>query len=164
MQLSSYKSINNKEGYTLIEILMVIAISGILFTIGFLGFQSYSRQQNLIATVRAVQTDIKLTKQNAISGNVPATCNAFLNGYQFNVTSSTTYNIDAFCTANKVTVKTVTLPADFTISSPNPNPITFKSLAQGTNIANGSSTNLVITQKSTGKTVTITIGAGGNVQ
>lgn len=143
---------------------MVIAISGILFTIGFLGFQSYSRQQNLIAIVRAVQTDLKLTKQNAISGNIPAGCNALLNGYQFNVTSSTSYKIDAYCTLNKVTIKTVTLTSDFTISTPNPNPITFKSLAQGTNIGSGASANLVITQKSTAKTVTLTIGASGNVQ
>jgi type II secretion system protein H len=163
MQLPSYKSITTK-GYTLIEILIVFVIVGILFTIGYSSFQDYSRQQALLNVVRSIQTDLRSAQESAIAGNKPAGCSVLLNGYQFSVTSANTYEIDANCTSNRIQVKTITLPAGITIANPNPNPVVFKALAQGTNIAKNASASVVITQTLTGKTRTITIGANGNVQ
>jgi prepilin-type N-terminal cleavage/methylation domain-containing protein len=154
-----------KNGYTLIELLIVITIIGILFSAGYLSFLDYSRQQALLSVVRGIQVDMHLAEDYAISGNKPTACNTLLNGYNFNVTSSSSYEVDANCTPNSnFQVKTVTLPAGITISAPVPNPILFKSLAQGTNIAGGGTASIVVTQTLTGKTRTVTIGANGNVQ
>ncbi len=154
-----------KKGYTLIELVIVIAIMAILFTIGYGNFQDYSRQQALISAVRTVQTDLRTTQESAIAGNKPAACNTFLNGYRFRVISGSTYAIEASCTPNNnISVKQVTMPNGMTIGTPNPNPIFFKSLAHGTNIGTGGTASIVITQTLTGRTRTITIGANGNVQ
>jgi prepilin-type N-terminal cleavage/methylation domain-containing protein len=169
MQLPSYKSIMKKgspasAGYTLIEILIVFVIVGILFTLGYNNFQDYSRQQTLLSVIRSIQTDIRSAQESAIAGNKPVGCSVLLNGYQFIVTSANTYEIDANCTTNKIQTKIITLPAGITIGNPNPNPIIFKSLAQGTNIRQNAAALIVITQVSTGKTRTVTVGANGNVQ
>lgn len=154
-----------RKGYTLIELIIVIGIVAIIFTFGYTNFQDYSRQQTLLAAVRTVQTDLKSTQESAIAGNKPSSCVSYLNGYQFSVDSSTSYSISANCTPNvNIAVKQVALPSGITISSPNPNPIFFKALAQGTNIASGGSATIVVTQTLTGKTRTIMIGANGSVQ
>src|SRR5581483_2495094 len=134
------------RGYTLIELIIVIGIVGILFTLGYVNFQDYSRQQNLLAAVRGIQTDLKSAQESAIAGNKPGGCNTYLDGYSFTVTSSTNYTISANCTGNTViTTKNVNLPQGITISTPNPNPIFFKALAQGTNIRSGGSATIVVT-------------------
>jgi len=154
-----------KKGYTLIELLIVIVIMGIVFSIGYVNFQDYSRQQALLAAVRSIETDIHQTQEYALSGNIPAACTTLLNNYKFNVTSSTTYEIDATCTPNTtIQIKIFNVAAGMTIAAPNPNPIVFKTLGQGTNIASGGTARIVVTQTLTGKTRTITIGETGNVQ
>ena len=154
-----------RDGYTLVELLIVMAIMAILFTIGYLNFQDYSRQQELLSVVRSVQNDLSFTRQSAISGNKPATCVTLLNGYQFNVTSATSYTINANCTTNSILqVKQVTLPTGMTIVAPNPNPLFFKALADGTNIALGSTSTVVVRQTSTNNSRSIIIGANGDVK
>jgi len=154
-----------KNGYTLIEVLIVIAIMAILFTIGFNSFQDYQRQQILIAGVRGVTADLHTAEEYALSGYKPGGCTTLLNGYKFNVTSSTTYTISANCTPNTdIQVETNTMPQGLTISTPNPNPIFFKTLGQGTNIPSGGTATITITQTQTAKSHILSIGNYGNVQ
>ena len=153
-----------QTGYTLIEILVVMVIMGILFTAGYVNLRDYARAQTLTAVARSLVTDLHSAEENANAGDKPSGCNGVLNGYQFNVISSTTYELDAFCTGGNVQVKPVILPADLTISAPVPNPVVFKSIAEGTNIASGATATIIITQTSTKNTRTITIGANGSIQ
>ncbi len=152
------------RGYTLIELLIVMAIMGILFTVGYLSFQDYSRRQTLLAVGRSVRVDIRTAIESAIAGNKPAACNNVLNGYQLWITSNSAYEIDAICSAGNIVSKQAVIPVGITISSPNPNPIIFKVLAQGTNIPTGTTATIQIKQTLTGYTDTITIGENGNVQ
>lgn len=151
------------KGYTLIEILIVLAITAFLFSIGYTNYRAYAQRQALTATARAMQTDLRLAQEQAIAGSKPTGC-ILLNGYQFRVTSSSAYQLDALCTNGVLQVKQVTLPTGITMTSPNPNPIFFKSLAQGTNIPSGGLVTIVITQTGTTNTVTITVGSNGNIQ
>src|SRR5258708_6352278 len=153
-----------KSGYTLIEILIVLVIIGLLFTAGYANFRNYARQQALTGAARALQLDLRTTQEYANAGNKPSSCDStnLLNGYQFNVTSNSTYEIDAVCTQGNVQIKQITLPAGITISTPNPNPIIYKSLAQGTNIVTGTSASIILSQQATGNRKTVTIGANGN--
>lgn len=153
------------HGYTLIELLIVIAIVAILFTIGYVSFRDYSQEQSLLSAVRTIRTDVLSTKELALSGDKPSTCNTILNNYKFSITSGTTYSITANCSPNDdISVKDVTVPAGFTLTAPTPNPITFKVLADGTNIALGATASILVTQTSTGNSRAITIGGNGDIQ
>ena len=48
---------SNSKGYTLIEILVVISIMAILFTVGFAGYRDFSRRQVLLGAVNQIQGD-----------------------------------------------------------------------------------------------------------
>src|SRR5260221_6367198 len=119
----------NLRGYTLIELMIVLSITGILFTIGYNSFQDYSRQQTLLSATRLIQVDLRGAESLALSGSKPAGC-TLLNGYQFNIISGTKYEIDASCTNGIIQTKQVTLAGGLVLSAPVPNPILFKSLAQ----------------------------------
>jgi len=152
------------KGYTLIELLIVMAIMGILFTVGYLSFQDYSRRQTLLAAGRGVRVDIRTAIESAIAGNKPAACSNVLNGYQFWITSATTYEIDALCSAGNVVVTSATIPTGITLTASIPNPVIFKVLAQGTNIPTGTTATILVKQTATGYIDTIRIGENGNVQ
>src|SRR5260221_14673708 len=151
------------QGYTLIELMIVLVITSILFTVGYNAFQDYSRQQALLAAVRGIQTDLRSAQESAAAGTKPANCTT-LNGYQFKVVSQSSYEIDAFCTNNVIQVKVTTLPQDLIIRTPSPNPIIFKSLAQATNVAAVGSATIIITQNSSQNTRGIVVGSNGNIQ
>src|SRR5579859_4323674 len=119
MQLPGNKPLmkTKTSGYTLIELLIVMAIIGVLVTIGYLNFQNYSRQQSLISAARSIQVAIRQAEEYANAGNKPASCATLLNGYQFNVTSGTTYEIDANCTPNtSYQIKKFTMPSGMTLA------------------------------------------------
>ncbi|HWA51757.1 MAG TPA: type II secretion system protein [Patescibacteria group bacterium] len=153
-----------RAGYTLIELLVVIVVMTILFTVGFTTFQDYSKQQALLQTITFIQTDLRSIQEAAIAGNKPTTCTGTLNGYQFNFISATEYETDAVCSGGIIQIKDVNMPSDISLNTPIPNPLIFKTLAQGTNIPDGNSASIVITQASTGNAKTITIGSNGSIQ
>lgn len=150
------------KGYSLIELLVVMAIIGILFSVGYLSFQGYSRRQAVTSVIRLVQSDLRTAQEDASAGNLPAGCSG-LSGYQFSVTGSTSYEIDisAVCSPNPNPVKAVTLPSGVLISG-SPALILFKPLGQGTNLS-GNAT-ITVRQTGTGNTGSITIGVNGNIQ
>jgi prepilin-type N-terminal cleavage/methylation domain-containing protein len=169
MQLQSYKSI---IGYTLIEILVAMTIIGILFGVGYVSFRDFSRRQTLNGVAKEIQGDLRLAQGDALSGQKPddVRCNSpnTLESYSFNVYSASEYKIEADClmagAPTVVAVKDVNLPAGVSISTPSPNPIKFKILGQGTNIASGENAQLTLSQTGTTNQVTITISSGGEIK
>jgi prepilin-type N-terminal cleavage/methylation domain-containing protein len=158
------------KGYSLIEILVVLAVLGILFAAGYANFRDFTRRQAISNSAKEVMGDLRQAQQMALSGQKPANANCIgvyvLNGFNFRVVSSTQYEIRPNCSGPNPppVTKTVTLPAGVIIASPypNPNPILFKVLGAGTNI--GNSTTLNLRQSVSGATQIITITSGGRVQ
>lgn len=162
-----------KRGYTLIEILVALAIVGILFSVGYANFRSFSQRQAVRDAAKLIQADLRLTQQIALSGQKPtdANCNSpanSLNGYFFSILSESSYEIRASCTGGVVSeaTKTVSLGtgAAFSTPFPSPNPILFKVLGNGTNIPDGESVTIGIVQVGTNNQSTITISSGGQIQ
>ncbi|MFZ3130894.1 MAG: type II secretion system protein [Desulfosporosinus sp.] len=154
------------SGYTLIEILVVLTVIGILFGVGFVGYRDFGRRQALAGAVKMVQGDLRVAQQNALSGIKPtgAACNSprTLSGYHFKVITDSKYQIQALCSGGSITINDVNMPPNIKISTPLPNPILFKILGMGTDISVGGAS-ITLTQGSTGKTQTISIGSGGDI-
>jgi prepilin-type N-terminal cleavage/methylation domain-containing protein len=167
------------KGYTLIEILVGLAIIGLLFSFGFVSFRDYSRRQALAGAVKEVQGDLRLAQEDASAGLKPDDINCnydpitlagrFLNGYDFTVLSQSDpaeYEIRASCSGGNAAspTKDVTLASGITISVPSPTPILFKVLGQGTNIPGGTSAVITLSLIGLTDTATVTIGSGGEIQ
>ncbi len=160
------------KGYTLIEILVGLTIIGIVFGVGYAGFRDFSRREQLSSVSKVLVGDLRLAQARALSGQKPEDikCTAQdqrLDGYSLQITSEATYEINAKCSAgvvNDPAIKSVILPIGVTISTPVVNPLTFKTLGEGTNIPSGQSVILTLTQTATGKTYTVTISAGGEIK
>jgi prepilin-type N-terminal cleavage/methylation domain-containing protein len=163
------KKINS--GYTLIELLVGLMIVGILFSMGYANFRDFTRRQTLLDVTKKMEADLRSAQQMALSGQVPNTPNCTgtnrLQGYNFRVVSANNYEIRASCTGGvaPTAIKNVILPPSVSFANPfpNPNPILFKVLGNGTNIGNS---NARIRLRQTGNTniVTLTISAGGQIQ
>jgi prepilin-type N-terminal cleavage/methylation domain-containing protein len=161
-----------QRGYTLIEILVALTIIGLLFSVGYANFRSFSQRQVVLDAAKNLQGDLRLAQQMALSGQKPddPNCNSpnTLNGYDFNIVSGSSYEIKASCSGGTVSAaeKTVDVSSGAAIASPfpSPNPILFKVLGNGTNISAGGSASIKIVQTGTTNQTTVTIGAGGQIQ
>lgn len=154
-----------KNGYTLIELLAVLAITGFVFTLGYGGFRTYSQRQQVVSLVRAINADLRLAQEQSIAGKKPTGCTTTLVGYKFNIDSvGSRYTVAASCLNADVVIKTVNMPPGFTIAAPATNPILFKPLGLGTNITTGGSVTISVSNTSINYTQAVTIGSGGDIQ
>lgn len=160
-----------KKAYTLIEVLVVMAIMSILFSVGYVNFQDFQRRKVVTGFTDQVRGDLRLAQSYADSGQKTdsGNCNSSktLNYYDIDIYSATRYRIEANCVgASTATVKDVTLPTGVTFASPfpSPNPLRFKILGQGTDIPSGSTWTLLISQTGTTNTGSITVNSAGKIQ
>lgn len=151
------------SGYTLIEILVGITIIGLIFGFGYVSFREFSRRQALAGIAKEIKGDLRLAQALALSGSKPDACSVYLKGYNFRVVDSSSYKIEASCGESVYENKTVNLPTDILVSIPSPNPVLFKVLGQGTNIIEGESASITLTQAGTGSQAVITITDGGEI-
>ncbi|KKT66212.1 MAG: Methylation site containing protein [Candidatus Woesebacteria bacterium GW2011_GWC2_45_9] len=156
----------HNAAYTLIEILVALTIVGLIFGIGYVNFRDFARRQALAGTARSVMGDSRLAQGQALAGKKPASvfCDPpnRLNGYNFRVNSTSSYQIEAACSGGNVVTKSATLPADISISTPFPNPILFKILGEGTNLS--ADATIILTQTGTSNTRSITVTQGGEIK
>jgi len=160
--MSNYSS-KKSFGYTLLETLIVISISVLLFSIVYANYRDFSRRQILEEVAKQVVSDLRLAQEYALAGRKEASC-ITLTGYEFERTATTGYRINDVCTSGGGTeIKAITLPTDIQIGnfSPAPSRFTFRVLARGTD-RNGD-ISFTLTQVSTGRTKTITISKNGNI-
>lgn len=170
--------IQNTSAYTLIEVLVTLAIVGILFAVGYANFRDFTRRQSVLDSAKEIQGDLRLAQSMALTGEVPAgdpkcTGSNTFSGYNFSVLTTgpfplASYEIIAKCTGAggvaTTATKIVSLSSTVTLSKPNPNPITFNGLGNGTNIPGGINALINITQVGTGNKVTVSVSSGGQIQ
>ncbi len=156
----------DEKGYTLLEILVALTIVGIIFSVGYVGFRSFSQRQAMQAVLRGIRGDLRLAQQQALAGKKPSGANcdspATLEGFNFSVDSPAVYSINAVCSGGTIETKSVTLSSGITITAGVVNPILFKSVGAGTNISGSVVINLA--QTGTTNAASITISQGGEIQ
>ncbi len=158
----------SERGYTLIEILVGLAIVSLLFSFGYVSFRDFSRRQALSGSLKQIQGDLRLAQSSAAAGDKPDDCDlGILDSYSFKVNSSNEYEIDANCTIADISTviisKTVAVAPGVSVSISS-NPINFKILGQGTNIASGTNITITISQSGTNNQSIITVTPGGEIK
>jgi prepilin-type N-terminal cleavage/methylation domain-containing protein len=153
-----------KNGFTLVELIIVTAVIGVLSAVGTAGFIDYSSTAKLNAAANDVVTLLNVAKSNALSQlkDHPACISSELNGYKVRIVNSTRYdlivrcgNIDRLLPA----IAAKTLPADITFTSPIAS-FLFPVLRTGATIA-GSGTIVV---SGFGKTRNVIVDSAGNIK
>lgn len=155
------------SGYTIIELLIVIVITAMLFGIGYTNYRQFARNQALLATANKLKTDIRLAQQLALTSDKPTAGCSVLTGYNFNIdTANRRYAIYPVCGGVPLgtAVKDELIDSGVTTVAVSPvNPIYFKVLGQGTNIPAGSQVTITLTQGVTLVTKTIVVTSSGEI-
>jgi len=153
-----------KKGYTLLEVLISISIISIIFVIGYAGFREFARRQALQAAVRNVRGDLRLAQEQAFAGKKPDGCNT-LSGFSFEIVEAAFYEISAVCNNGNYLVKEEELPEGVIFEPiPSTNPVLFKVLGLGTNIAAGGRADITFLQEATSNTNTIAVNWTGEIK
>lgn len=156
------------KGFTLIEIILAIAIIALISFGSYAGFQKFSKQQNLNLTMDTLRNSLNEAKSKAMSQViVTSACKQAtrtLEGYQVRFDASTNpdqyYYIEEVCSGVAAqTVKTIKLPPNvsFRTSPPPPSLVRFLIL---TGLTNGPAT---ITLISGTQTKAITVDSSGRI-
>lgn len=147
------------SGYTLLEVLVVLASTAILFTAGFAGFRQYERRQQLATAIKNLKTDLVLTQQLALSGQKPTDCTGTLQGYKI-VLNTMDYTIYVSCNDDEPVKGPISYGPNIEYSGPAS--ILFKVLAQGTDLTTDSE--LVLSQTTTFTNKALLITPAGEIR
>lgn len=168
-QKPSNQNLIPNHGFTLIEMVIVIATMALLFGLGSANYRDFQRRQQLESTVREFKGDLRLAQQLAISGKKPTGCTT-LAGYRIRRTSNSSYEIVANCGANTTCsnadycVKEVDIPSNISLG-PFPAPgsrFMFQVLAKGTD--RSADTTITFTQDVTSDTEDVIITQSGEIR
>lgn len=159
------QKIASRLGYTLIEILVGMSITGLIFSFGYISYRDFARRQSLLGSARRMKADLRLAQEQALSGKKPSdvACNAegSLRGYDFYVDSTTSYVVQANCDGVYVDDKTVELSSEITLIAV-PNRFTFKVIGKGTSLS--APAIITLTQAATGDTQIVTVSPEGEIK
>lgn len=124
------------KGFTLIEMVVALSITAIIFGLGLTTYQNFSKKQTVEQAALNLKADLHLTKDKALSGQKPnGWCNGAgetLSGWRLNL-GEFGYNILPVCSGGPapdgIVVKTISFPVG--VTSNVTAQILFKVLSQG---------------------------------
>lgn len=149
-----------KKGFTLVELLIAIAISALLLGIGLSRYLSFNQNQTLHQAAQNLRNNLRTAANRAMTGEKPTSGCAQLDGYQVTFTVSS-YSIQAKCGVGLAgTATTVTLPSALSLAlfPASPTTVLFKVLGSGADSAKA------ITLSAFGKNEIVNISLSGEVQ
>jgi len=154
------------KGYSLLEILIVLVIIGVVFSVGIAQFRDFSRRQAVRVAARQLLGDIREIQSQALSGKKPAGCTGTFNGIRFAMTGSSgppQYEIQAQCSTASPAANVKTLADSVYIQTPLPGDVVFRTVANGTNLVAGSSRVVTVCASGISGGISLTISASGDV-
>lgn len=157
-----------RKGFTLVELLIVIAILLTVLSLGVASFNSFNRRETLKQAALTLKSNMRFSQAKAISAQKPASgCTTYL-GMRMSFTSNT-YSMQHECTPEGVIVTAdcssgsirdcVILPAGVQIS-PVPSDFTFQTVTNTVNISADRS--IVLTNGTL--SYTLVVSPNGNIK
>jgi len=92
------------QGFTLIEILVVVVISAMLVAGGIASYNNFNERQQVVAVGKQLYTDLRLAQSMASAGDKPEECTGSLESVQLEFVSDESYQIAALCGGIEVAV------------------------------------------------------------
>ncbi len=149
-----------QKGYSLIELLVVMAIFALFLQAGYIGYQEFTRRQKVAGAVRLVEADLRIAQEYALSGTKPEGFNCprpdYYEGVLVTFISSNRYSISARCSSGRnFPFRTAELPSGISFRIlPSTTSILFKSVTGGTDISG--TVNINICENNVGNAIEIT--------
>jgi len=152
-------------GFTLVELLIVISILAILFSIGLVQYTRFNRQQILGQAVLGLKNNLAYAREMALSGK--KNCEGVFDGIlvRFDGTENE-YGLYSSCNnkTDLVLIATYKVEPVSLGSLPVGNEILFKSLNSGTNFSEEQTITLVASSGGTGNTAGVTVAPSGKLE
>lgn len=146
----------SRRGYTLIELIVVIAIVGLMVGASIAGFNTLNQRQTVGNGGRELTSVMRIAQQRALAGTKPAGCTQ-LTGYRVNGTINTSdYTLSAVCTNTTVVISSYKLPSGVTFVTTIATLFTVQTGGAGGSIGD-------IAVRSTAFTYTLTVSSAGDI-
>src|SRR5258706_9884401 len=98
------------KGYTLIELIVVIAIIGLMTGASIAGFNTLNKRQTVLNGGRELMSVMRTAQQRAASGIKPTQCDHLV-GYKVSGSAnSSSYSLSTVCTDITAVIKSYKLP------------------------------------------------------
>lgn len=123
----------DSRGFSLIELMVVLVITGFLIGGGLAAYSKFNERQVILSSVSQLYTDLRFAQGKADSNEKPATClQGELEGYQLKFLNSSDYVIEALCGGVEVDVGiNKTLGAGVSLEGSSDNTVMFYILGKG---------------------------------
>lgn len=123
-----------KNGFTLLEIIITISITSILFVLAIPSYRGFQANQELIQAKDNLKSDLRFAQSQALAGIKAPSCGAAtkLVGWYIRRIAVNSYGIYARCVGQSSLIKQVNLPTGTTVSIPGNIHILFRPTDVGT--------------------------------
>ena len=133
--IGNWKLATGNYGYTLIEVLVGLAIISLLFTVGYAGYRDFAKRQVLNNAYEELKINLNSARQRALSGDKDL-CNGTFLGIQLafgGLTDRAAYQFYPKCSGGEGLYSVSTLPSGITVDTTSAR-ILFKPVGQGTDL------------------------------
>ena len=152
--------LSSNLGFTIVELLIILSLIALLFTLGIAQYNRFNRSQTLTQTKNELVSNLRLAQGKSLAGEKPNQCgDEALLGHQLEFTNNQSYKIVAVCGSEPYpeVKQTVTFP-EGVIKTSAENIVFFKILSQGVE------SEVTITLSGFGETRDIIITAAGEIK
>ena len=166
------KQCNNRkswQGFTLLELVIVMAVIGILASLGVVSFVKYSNSQALSAAASDLANTLNVAKARSLSQVKPSACNS-IDGYEVRIcgllgstciSPSVSFELDVKCGGSVVapSITTKKLPTDINFDVTTTSKSFFFPVLTGGVIGSGT-----VVLSGYGRTKNVTVSLSGDIQ
>lgn len=97
------------SGFTVVELLIILSLIALLFTLGVAQYNRFNRSQSLNRAKDELISNLRLAQGKAMAGEKPDACTEALSGHKLKFTDNQNYKIVAVC-GEEIEVKAIALP------------------------------------------------------